>query len=137
MYHRILAPVDLTHIAQLTKAIDTACDLAVHFGAKLTFVGVTASAPSPVAHNPHEYERKLGAFAAERGRKHGIDADFKAYVVHDPAVQIDDTLVRAATDTDADLIVMASHIPNVVDAIWPSHGGRVASHAAVSVFLVR
>jgi nucleotide-binding universal stress UspA family protein len=137
MYHKILAPVDLTHAARLGRAIDTACDLAKHYGAGLTFVGVTAATPTPVAHNPREFESKLADFASEQGRRHGITAGSKAYTAHDPAVQIDDTLLRAVEETGADLVVMASHIPNVVDAIWPSHGGRVASHAAVSVFLVR
>ncbi|NBB69091.1 MAG: universal stress protein [Alphaproteobacteria bacterium] len=137
MYRTILAPVDLTHVARLGKAIDTACDLAVHYGTRLVFVGVTATTPTPVAHNPHEFERKLAEFAAEQERRHGIAVESRAYTAHDPAVQIDDTLLQAVEDTGADLVVMASHLPNVVDAIWPSRGGRVASHAPVSVFLVR
>ncbi len=81
---------------------------------------MTASALSPVAHNPQEYERKLGAFAVERGRKHGIGAAFKAYVVHDPSIQIDVGLIRAAADIDTDLMVMASHNRKLVHAIRPS-----------------
>jgi len=137
MYEKIMAPVDLTHVERLGKAIDTAALLAKQFGAKLTFVGVTAATPSPVAHNPQEYERKLAAFAAAQAETHGIEADARAYVAHDPAVQIDDKLLEAVHDTGCDLVVMASHIPNIVDAVWPSRGGRVASHADVSVFLVR
>ena len=45
--------------------------------------------------------------------------------------------VEAVHETGADLVVMASHIPGIADAIWPSHGGRLASHADVSVFVVR
>ncbi len=137
MYEKIMAPVDLTHVERLGKAIDTAALLAKQFGAKLTFVGVTAATPSPVAHNPQEYEQKLTAFAAAQAETHGIEADVRAYVAHDPAVQIDDKLLEAVHDTGCDLVVMASHIPNIVDAVWPSRGGRVASHADVSVFLVR
>ena len=39
--------------------------------------------------------------------------------------------------TLADLVVMASHIPNVADHFWPSNGGSIASRADVSVMLVR
>jgi nucleotide-binding universal stress UspA family protein len=137
MYKKILAPVDLTHVAQLSKAIETAADLAAHFDAAVTFVGVTATTPTPVAHNPQEYAQKLAAFATEQAEKYGIRADSKGYTAHDPAVQIDQTLLDAIDDVGADLVVMASHIPNIVDAIWPSHGGSIASHAEVSVFLVR
>ena len=37
----------------------------------------------------------------------------------------------------ADLVVMATHVPNLTDYIWASHGGHLASHAKASVFLVR
>jgi len=40
-------------------------------------------------------------------------------------------------EAGADLVVMASHVPNVTDYIWPSHGGWVAEHSDASVFVVR
>lgn len=137
MYKKILTPIDLAHVDRLGKAVDAAVDLARHYGATLVFVGVTEAAPSPVAHNPQEYARKLAAFAAELGRTRGIAAEAKAYTAHDPAAEIDGVLAKAVEETRADLVVMASHAPTIGDALVPSHGGRLAAHAAVSVFLVR
>ncbi|MDN3720862.1 universal stress protein [Roseibium salinum] len=45
--------------------------------------------------------------------------------------------MKAIDETDADLVVMATHVPNLKDYVWPSNGGRVASHSDVSVFLIR
>ena len=58
-------------------------------------------------------------------------------VSHDPAVDLDDALVKAVHETKSDLVVMATHIPNVADHVWPSNGGRLATHTDASVFLVR
>lgn len=137
MYKQIMIPVDLTHIEHLEKALKTAADLAQHYGSPVVYVGVTPETPSPVAHNPTEFAQKLEAFAQDQASKHGHEAAAKAYASHDPAIDINDTLLRAINETGADLVVMQSHIPNVTDYIWPSHGGSVASHADVSVFLVR
>ena len=137
MYEHILVPVDLVHVDSLDKAITTAARLAQLFDASLTFVGVTAATPTPVAHNPQEFQQKLEAFAAAQADTYGVRAAGKGYTAHDPAVQIDETLLQAVDDVGADLIVMASHVPNVADAILPSHGGKLATHAAVSVFIVR
>lgn len=137
MYKQILVPVDLTHAEHLEKALQTAADLAKHYGSPVCYVGVTPETPSPVAHNPSEYAQKLEAFANEQAQKHGHQASAKAYASHDPAVDIDDTLMKAIREVGADLVVMQSHVPNVTDYIWPSHGGSVASHSDASVFVVR
>ena len=39
--------------------------------------------------------------------------------------------------SDVDLVVMATHLPNVADYVWASHGGHLATHSKASVFLVR
>ncbi len=137
MYKQILIPVDLTHVQHLTKSLQVAADLAQQYGARVTYVAVTSSAPGPVAHNPKEFKEKLAAFANDQAAQHGIATDARAYTAHDPAIQIDDTILKAIHEVQADLVVMASHIPNVADYILPSHGGKVAKHADVSVFIVR
>ncbi|MGP9821875.1 universal stress protein [Salinarimonas sp. NSM] len=137
MYRKILAPIDLAHRDRLAKAIDTAVELARHWAIPVVLVGVTEATPSAVAHNPPEYARKLAAFAEETAAAAGIAVEARAYTAHDPATQIDETILKAVADTGADLVVMASHAPTIGDALVPSHGGRLASHAAISVFLVR
>lgn len=137
MYARILVPVDLGHVEALDKALSTAAQLAVQFGASVRYVGVTGPEPSDVAHSPAEFAAKLDAFAAEQGARRGIAAEAKAYTVHDPAAELDETLLRAAMEAEADLVVMASHVPRFLDLIFPSHGGSIAAKSPASVFVVR
>lgn len=137
MFRRIMAPIDLSHADRLSRALDVAADAAKHYGAELIYVGVTASTPSAVAHNPQEYERKLKDFADRSGEAHGIATAAKTYVSHDPGSDLDDTLLKAIREIGADLVVMASHVPGLQDYLWPSNGGKIASHADISVFIVR
>ncbi|MDH3664480.1 MAG: universal stress protein [Alphaproteobacteria bacterium] len=137
MYAKIMVPVDLAHADKLDKAINTATDLAKHYRIPICFVGVTAEPPTEVAHNPKEYAEKLEAFGAAQSSAHGLDIETAAYPSHDPAVELDKMLIAAAMDKGADLIVMASHVPGFIEHIFASHAGAVASHAEVSVFVVR
>jgi nucleotide-binding universal stress UspA family protein len=137
MYKTIMVPVDLEHADRIGKALRTASDLARHYDAEVCYVGVAAATPGRVAHGPEEFARKLDAFGRAEGEKGGHRARSKAVISHDPAADVDHKLADAVRETGADLVVMASHVPGVADAIWPSHGGRLASHAEVSVFVVR
>jgi len=137
MYRKIMVPVDLAHIDRLEKAITTATDLAKHYGSSICFVGVTAETPTEVAHTPKEFVEKLAQFGAKQSEKHGLKIDTAAYPSHDPAIDLDKTLIAAARENAADLIVMASHVPGLREHIFASNAGAVASFAEVSVFVIR
>jgi nucleotide-binding universal stress UspA family protein len=137
MYKKIMVPVDLAHTGSLAKALSTAADLAKHYAIPVVYVGVTAAAPGAVAHNPAEFAQKLAAFAKAEAERHGHDASAEAITSHDPATDLDDTLMKAVHTTGSDLVVMASHVPGLRDYIWPSNGGKIASHSDASVFVVR
>lgn len=137
MYKKIMVPVDLAHIQRLEKAITTATDLAKHYRIPICFVGVTAETPTEVAHNPKEFSEKLKEFGARQSREHGLEIETAAYPSHDPAIDLDQTLIAAAKENGADLIVMASHMPGLAEHIFASNAGAVASHAEVSVFVIR
>jgi nucleotide-binding universal stress UspA family protein len=137
MYRKIMVPVDLAHIERLEKAITTATDLAKHYRIPICFVGVTPETPTEVAHTPMEFGEKLEAFGARQSEKHGLQVDTAAYPSHDPAVDLDRTLIAAAKESGADLIVMASHVPGLQEHVFASNAGAVASHAGVSVFVIR
>ena len=137
MFKRIMAPVDLAHVERLAAALDCAADLAKHYGVPIVYVGVTSSAPGKLAHNPQEFAKKLDAFATSEAARHNIEALSHAAIAHDPTTEIDDALMRAIGETGADLVVMASHVPNVIDYIWPSNGGKLAERAKCSVMVVR
>ena len=136
MFKHIMVPVDLAHPDKLETALMAAGDLAKHYGARITYVGVTAPQPGAVAHNPQEYAEKLAKFTAAQAELHALpEVASHPITSHDPSVDLDRTLEQAVHDLAADLVVMGSHIPRRFD--FGSHGGRVASHTDVSVMLVR
>ncbi len=137
MYKNIMVPVDLGHEKTLSRALRTATDLAKHYGAKVTYVGVSSSAPSGVAHTPEEYQAKLNDFAKAQGEAASVRTEGHAEISHDPAVDLDPTLLKAADEIGADLIIMQSHIPGLADHLWPSNGGKIARQAKCSVMVVR
>lgn len=137
MFKNIMMPVDLAHVEKLERAMNVAADLGKHYGASLTFVGVTANTPGSVAHTPEEFAGKLAGLAAAQGEIHGVETSSHMVVSHDPAVEIDDALIGARKELGADLVVMATHLPNMGDMFLPSHGGEFARHSQASVLLVR
>ncbi len=137
MYSKILVPVDLAHPDSLEKALRTAADLATHYKIPVCYVGVTAPTPGPVAHNPKEFAAKLEAFAKEQGEAFGIGVEALPVTSHDPAIDLDATLLHAIDTAKADLIVMGSHIPGKIEHLFASNAGYVAAHAKVTVMIVR
>lgn len=137
MYTKIMVPVDLAHVDRLDKALSTAADLSKHYGAPLCYVGVTAATPSAVAHTPAEFASKLEAFGAERAKADGVEASTLACTSHDPAIDLDETLMKAVAETGADLVVMASHIPGAPEYLFATNAGYLANHAKISVFVIR
>lgn len=137
MFNKIMLPIDLEHIERLEKALHVGVDLARLYGSTICLVGVTAETPTAIAHNPSEYAQKLQAVAADLAETNGITAEAVAYAAHDPAIDLDKTLLQAARQSEADLIVIASHVPGMPEHLFASHGGAVASHASVSVMVVR
>lgn len=137
MFKKIMVPVDLAHQDKLAGAIDLAADLAKLYGAEVCYVGATTSAPSATAASPEAYKIKLAEFADAQAQAHGETASSHMIVSHDPTTDLDTDLVKAVGEVGADLVVMATHVPNLGDRVWPSNGGRLATHTNVSVFLVR
>ncbi|MCB1969129.1 MAG: universal stress protein [Geminicoccaceae bacterium] len=137
MFNTIMVPVDLRHVSALGKALTAAAAVAKAEGATVTYVGVTSPEPGELGHSPKEFGEKLDMFAAEQAKAHGHRAKAHVIVANDPAIDIDAKLARAVEEIDADLVVMATHLPRVTDYIWSSHGSYLANHARTSVFLVR
>jgi nucleotide-binding universal stress UspA family protein len=138
MYKKIMVPVDLTHIEQLDKALATAADLSKQYAIPICYVGVAAAAPGAVAHDPAEFAEKLKQFEKLQAQAHGLPAATSAaFISHDPAVDLDATLLKAIQETGADLVVMASHIPGFPDYLFGSNAAYIAAHAKVSVMVIR
>jgi nucleotide-binding universal stress UspA family protein len=137
MFRSIMVPVDLARAENLNRALDCAAELAKAHDAKVTYVGVTTSQPSTVARNPDEFDAKVAAFAAAQGKSRDIQVDHCCVNCHDPTIDLGETLVSTANYLEADLIVMASHVPGFPDHFFTGNGAHVAAHAGKSVFLVR
>jgi nucleotide-binding universal stress UspA family protein len=137
MFNTIMVPVDLAHLETLETALAVTADMAKHHNATICYVGITAITPGSIARTPEEYEQKLNAFAQTRKEVHGQPVSVKMYASSDPIANLDDLLIKAAKEVHADLVVMATHPPRHLDALIPSHGGKVATHIEASVFLVR
>jgi nucleotide-binding universal stress UspA family protein len=137
VFRLIMAPVDLAHVARLERALKVTGDLARHYGVPVCYVAVGAAAPSRLAHTPAEFAEKLAAFGRAQGEAHGIETTSHPVLSHDPVSDVDDALIRALRETGADLVVMASHIPDVTDRFWPSNAEKIMTHTAASVFVVR
>ncbi|MCV0427681.1 MAG: universal stress protein [Roseibium sp.] len=137
MFKKILIPIDLNHVDTLEKAVSTGVYLAKADNIPIVFTAVASTVPGSLAHTPDEFRAKLDAYAASQAAKHGVPASGHAAFAHDPVAELEDALLKAIDETGADLVVMATHAPKLTDYFWPSNGGRIASHADVSVFLVR
>lgn len=137
MFSKIMVPIDLAHVDRMTGAVSMAADLAKLYDAQVCYVSATTPTPSAVAHTPEEYKAKLEAFAQKEAAEHGQTATSHMVISHDPTASLDDDLVKAVDEVGADLVVMATHVPNIGDLIWASNGSRLASHTKASVCLVR
>ena len=137
MFQKIMTPVDLAHVEDTRKALQCSAELAKLYNAEVSYVGVSAPAPSEIAHNLQEFSSKLDAFAEEQAAKHGIATTARVEPCNDPTTDVDDALLRAVKATDADLVVMQSHLPKLSDYVWPSNGGKVVRHSDVTVMVVR
>lgn len=136
MFRHIMVPVDLGHSDRLETALAAAADLARHYGARITYVGVSSNLPMAAGRTPGDFADKLARFAAAQAELHDLpEIATHPVMSRDPSVDLDRTLEQAVHDIGADLVVMGSHIPRRFDL--GSHGGRVASHTDVSVMLVR
>ena len=137
MYSRIVVPVDIGHSEKLEKALATSADLAKHYDAELHYIGVTLPGPSSVAHNPMEFADKLKAFAEEQANKRGIEIKTLAVTSVDPVRDLDDAITNSINELDADLVIIASHVPGFAEYIFASNAGYLAENKKISVFVVR
>jgi nucleotide-binding universal stress UspA family protein len=137
MLEKIMVPVDLAHLDGLHKALGLAAEMAKSHDAEVVYVGVYSSLPEAGGPTPDKFPEALKAFANEQAGKHGIKAAGYPVFSHDTTAELTSLLLDAAEDTGADTIVMASHIPGWIEHIFHSNAGYIASHATISVFVVR
>ncbi|MGI9390435.1 MAG: universal stress protein [Boseongicola sp.] len=137
MFKNIMIPVEFQHVDRLTRVLEIAGTLAKVGGGTLHLVHVGAYPPSEDGKTLEEQEQKLENFAREVSVAQKLPVEAKSIVAHDPAAELNSQLMAAVKSTNADLVVVGSHVPVLGDYFFTSHGGYLAEHAEVSVFVVR
>ncbi len=138
MYSRILVPVDLDHADKLDKALELAAKTAKEADAEVVYVDVVDAVPTMSAKTEGErMADRLEKFTRRQAEQHGIKANDHVALRGDLHVNVGKDIIQAAKDNECDLIVMASHVPGLKEHILASNAGYVASHAPMSVYVVR
>lgn len=141
MYREIMLAVDLVNVDTQLKAVRTAVSLAQSFGARLHVITVV----------PDYGMSMVGSFFTKDHERRAIEEANKALHVfvteHVPKEiklqhivghgTIYQEILRYAAETGCDLIVMASHRPELGDYLLGPNAARVMRHAGCSVMVVR
>jgi nucleotide-binding universal stress UspA family protein len=140
MYKTILLPVDVAHESSWAKAIPVAQALCKTFGAKLHVVTVVQDIRTGMVaqYFPDDYEEKLTRTAAEKlGALVAKELGGMDVIEHVATGQVYREIVRVADKEKCDLIVMASHRPELADLLIGPNADHVARHTTASVLIVR
>lgn len=141
MFKRILLSVDLEHESSWIKALPLALDLCKSFGAALHVLTVVPDFGMSIVgqYFPKDFEKEVGDktltrlkdFCAERVPENL----FVQHIVGTGTVY--EVILDMAKTVEADVIVMASHRPELQDFLLGPNAARVVRHANCSVLVVR
>ncbi len=141
MFKEILLPIDLGDVESSRKAVSTAIELSRTEGARLHLLCVVPGYSMSIVSQyfPEGFEEKSLAEAAQQ-----LD-DFIAKniptEIASPAIVASGTvykeILRVAGEIGCDIIVMASHRPELKDYLLGPNAARVVRHANCSVLVVR
>ena len=141
MFKDILLPVDLGHLETQGRAIDYAVSQAKSSGGRLHVMTIVPDFGMSIVGSffPEGFERKAMDEAEKRlhgfvGERIGKDVPVQCVIGHGT---IYEEILRAAKECKADLVVMASHRPELQDYLLGPNAARVVRHADCSVMVVR
>jgi len=141
MFKEILLPLDLNDPASQEKAVGTAVGLAKTYGSRLHVMTIVPSFGEGFVTSffPADYQEKAVAGANER-----LHAFVRERIPEGVPVQhvvacgtIYEEILDFAKKHRIDLIVMASHRPELSDYLLGPNAARVTRHADCSVMVVR
>ena len=141
MYSSILVPVDLGDESLASRTFNTALDMARRYAAEVHVITVVPAFGFSIvgAGFPKDFEKSAleGAQTALKdliAPKETGGVTVRGHVAHGT---IYDEIMKAADKLNCDLIVMASHRPELKDYLLGPNAARVVRHARQSVFVVR
>jgi universal stress protein F len=139
MFKTILVPVDISQLDAAIQALSLAKDVAKARGGKIVLLNVVEEVPNYIAaeipaevlsNSVERAETELMAFA----EREGMAGDAEIVIRRGHAAR---DILTFASERKADMIVMASHDPGIVDYFLGSVAGHVVRHAHCSVLVVR
>lgn len=140
MFKSILVPIDTEHKSSWEFAIPEALELAKAGQAKVAAMTVVrdVKAMMQAVRLPYQLQQMIDsarrALDAIVGEFHGTGTEIEQEVRWG---SIGREILTAAEDRKADLIVMASHRPEMVDYLIGPNAAHVAHHARCSVLVLR
>ncbi|MBE1284055.1 MAG: universal stress protein [Rhodobacteraceae bacterium] len=141
MTEHVLCAVDLTHSDADKSVLETAAKLADLYGATLSVVTVIPDYGMSFVGSffPHGTMKKAAETASEQLHKFVSDTlpDTKTvqHIVEIGSVY--ENILDAIERSQADLVVIGAHKPDLVDRLQGPNSARVVRHAPCSVFVVR
>ena len=140
MFKNILVAVDLEHDSDLDNLLRIASEIATIQNAKVDLLHVISAAPAVVSQFlPESYEtmasekveQDLTALAAK------VDLAEGTATVSVRFGSVYQEILAYADKIGADLIIVASHKPNVGDYLLGTTASRIVRHAPCSALVVR
>ncbi|MFY0675700.1 MAG: universal stress protein [Neptuniibacter sp.] len=140
-YKKIVVPVDLEHESSWKSSLPIAIDFARQSGATLYVVTVVPNSdiPAIAAHLPADADKHIregGVSILQALVTEQVPQDVTAEAVVSQGT-VHREILHIADDLDADLIVMASHRPELYDYFIGANAAHVTRHAKCSVMVVR
>ena len=143
MFVKMIAPIDLEEESSWRKVLPVAVDYARHTGAELHVMTVVPDdmlRMTVVAQLiPEGYEQKLMDDAQGRlarlTEENVPDDLIVRHAVRRGSVYKE--VIRYARETQADLIIMAAHRPEIADYLLGPNAAQVVRHADCSVWTIR
>jgi len=141
MFKEILLPIDLGDLDSSNKALSVAVNLSQAAGTKLHVLAVVPGMGMSIISQyfPADFEEK-SLIGATKQLNDYIAANIPADLTTQAIVAngtIYEEILRVAAETSCDLIVMASHRPELKDYLLGPNAARVVRHAKQSVLVVR
>ena len=141
MFKEILLPIDLGDVESSRKAVSTAIELSRTEGARLQLLCVVPGFGMSIVSQffPEGFEEKSLAEAANQlddfiAKNVPSEIASRAVVANGTVYE---EILKTARETKCDLIVMASHRPELKDYLLGPNAARVVRHATCSVLVVR
>ncbi len=136
MFKTILVPVDIGHTNESSNVINIAAANGT-VDAQIILLNVVEDIPNWVAvEMPDGFQKKSFELAQQELSKIANASDVKTKIdirVGHPY----QTILEVAKETDAELIIIASHQPGLQDYLLGSTAAKVVRHAGCSVLVVR